>query len=111
MTLKSASIREQLDDEIRQHQSEVDRLAKVAQVEYPAALAKLELLQKLAADVTPAFEDVADRLAKGGIDIPINQQVPVPDPAPKERAMTQLSTTIPALTVPQQKTKKKGKKR
>jgi hypothetical protein len=112
MMLKSASIREQLDEEIRQHQSEVDRLEKVANVEYPAAVAKLEALQKLAADVTPAFEEVAGRLAKGGIDIPINEKVPRAEPpaTAKEFAM-QVSTVMPALNVPQKKTAKKGKKR
>lgn len=114
MTLKSASIREQIDEEIRQHQSEVDRLAKVAQVEYPAAVAKLEALQKLAADVTPAFEDVANRLKRGGIAVPVNESKgpeTVPEPQSKERPM-QVSTAMPALNVPQKKTAgKKGSKK
>lgn len=72
---------------------------------------KLAKLQKLAGDVTPAFEDVAERLKRGGVDVPINVK-PEPATKPKERKIPmQVSTAMPALVAPKSNAKSKGKKR
>lgn len=104
------TIREQLDAEIALWQSEVDRLAAVARVEYPAAQARLDALRTLSADLTPGFEDLAARLKDAALTVPVND--PSPDPV-KEIAVkrqVQVSATAPALSVPRSKPKK-GKKR
>lgn len=103
------TIREQLDAEIATMQSEVDRLAHVARVEYPAAQARLDALKKLGSDLTPGFEDFAARLKDAAFTVPVNQPDPVKEAIVGTRDV-QVSGTAPALSTPR-RTPKKGKKR
>lgn len=66
------TVRERLAIEIATQQSEVDRLTVVATTDLPAAVAKLNALKALAADVTPEFERVASGLEAGNITLAVN---------------------------------------
>lgn len=69
---KPPTVADRLTEEIQAQQSEVDRLTAVAEVDLPAAQAKLDALKQLAGEVTPAFEALSARLATVSIDTAIN---------------------------------------
>lgn len=62
------TIREQLQAAIKLQQAEVDRIQSVVQTDLQAAKARLNLLRQLLADVTPAYEALADRIDAANID-------------------------------------------
>lgn len=62
------TIREQLQTAIKLQQAEVDRIQTVVKTDLVAAKARLDVLKQLLADVTPAYEALADRIDAANID-------------------------------------------
>lgn len=80
------TIAEELAREIESQQSEVDRLKRVVDMDYPEALARLNEMKAVALDVQPDLERLAAKLAavrlKRLVDVRTVLNEPAKEPNP-----------------------------